>query len=55
MPNLVLILKRMWGKVTQRVYNRGALEAAQDIEKRKGAQRLARPERPKLKPSIAQV
>lgn len=37
MPNLVLILKRMWGKVTLIIYNRDALEAALDIEKRKGA------------------
>ena len=54
MPNLVLILKRIRKKITQRVYDRDALEAALDIDKRK-APRPASPERPKLKPLIAQV
>lgn len=38
MPNLVLILKRMYGKITLMIYNRDALEAALDIEKKKGVQ-----------------
>ena len=54
MPNLVLVLKRMWGKLTLTIYKWDALKAALDIERKKRS-RPARPERPKLKPSIAQV
>lgn len=55
MKKLVAYGKLVKGKIMQAVLDRDALDAARDIDKRKGAQRLARPERPKLKPSIAQV